>query len=199
MTRTVCRTRLDQFGNRVQGHDHRRFGPLPDDERTGDGDGHQGVDIELPSCDRGDSLAVGIQSRKPDGDCRQGHAGECNGTYIRCKQMHDFHRKRDEQCNAQMQNPLFVCLYCGVSRVLADVFGTVSGLADGLKTMHDRVIVSVDRQFPSGKAAFQMADTADTRENPADIVFLDGAIHVFDMEYRIILRPVHVVLLRCGR
>ena len=37
---------FDHFGEREQGHHHRGFGPLADDDRSGDGRHHQEIDVE---------------------------------------------------------------------------------------------------------------------------------------------------------
>jgi len=60
--------RLDQFGNGVQGHDHRRLWPLPDQECAGHSHAHQRVHVQLPTSQGRQTLAIGGEPGKPDGN-----------------------------------------------------------------------------------------------------------------------------------
>jgi len=83
VARAIQRASLDQFGNRVQRHHHRRFRPLPDQEGTGDGDGHQRRDVEATSTQRRKPLFVGVEAGQPD--CCEGedHLGDGGRRAIR--------------------------------------------------------------------------------------------------------------------
>ena len=48
----VHRLGFDEFGNRVQGHHHRGFRPLPNEECAGDGHRHQRIDVQLAAQQR---------------------------------------------------------------------------------------------------------------------------------------------------
>ena len=65
---------LNGFRNRIQGHHHRRFGPLADQESAGHGHGHQGIDVQaaLPQCSQ--PLAVNRETRQRDGRRGQRHS-----------------------------------------------------------------------------------------------------------------------------
>ncbi|MNN08783.1 hypothetical protein D3C81_1216470 [compost metagenome] len=97
VARAVQRGGLDALRQGEQHHHHRRLGPLADQHGAGDGDAHQGVDIEIAVADGDPALAIDAQTghqhsgqRQHGGCVRQapfepvcrlgaqcGHAGQC--------------------------------------------------------------------------------------------------------------------------
>ena len=73
VTRPIHGAGLDQFGNGIQGHDHRRLGPLADQEGTGHGHTHQRVHVQLPAPQCRHAFAIGRNAGQPDGDDGQCH------------------------------------------------------------------------------------------------------------------------------
>ena len=65
-------TGFDQFGHVEQEHHHGRFGPLSDQDGAGDGDAHQGIDVEVAVAHGDPALAVGADAAGQDGGHRQG-------------------------------------------------------------------------------------------------------------------------------
>ena len=68
VTRPIHGAGLDQFGNGIQGHDHRRLGPLADQEGTGHRHTHQRVHVQLPAPQCRHAFAIGRNAGQPDGD-----------------------------------------------------------------------------------------------------------------------------------
>jgi hypothetical protein len=71
VARTVQRAGLDQLGHGEQHHHHGRFRPLADQHRTGHGDAHQRVDVEVAVLQGDPALLVGAQAAAEDRGQRQ--------------------------------------------------------------------------------------------------------------------------------
>ena len=76
---------LDKFGNGVERHHHRRLGPLANEERTGHGHGHQGVDVEPASEQRVQAFFVSVQAGQADGHHGQSHGCTAQGPAVRAE------------------------------------------------------------------------------------------------------------------
>ncbi|MNO84053.1 hypothetical protein D3C76_753830 [compost metagenome] len=61
---------LDQLGHGEQEHHHRRFRPLPDEDRAGHGDTHQCVDVQVEVLKRDPAFFIGTEAAAEDRDQR---------------------------------------------------------------------------------------------------------------------------------
>ena len=70
----IHRAGLDEFRQRIQGHDHGGFGPFTDHKGTTHRDRHQGIDVQLAPKQGIQALSKNGRTRKRDGCGRQHHA-----------------------------------------------------------------------------------------------------------------------------
>ena len=181
VARAVHGTRFYEFRNRVQGHDHRGFGPLANDERSRDRHRHQGVDVELAVAQRGQSLGIGLQAGQPDCRGRQRHARGLPDRGFGCKEGDALRDQGKDQRRriARIAGAVGRCvggITASAGRSLHG-HGRETGLADAGQRSCHRIVAALDPQGPLVEAKVQAPDPGDGLDRLANLRFLDRAIH----------------------
>ena len=142
IARPIQRTRLDQFGQGEQHHDHRRFRPLTDQHRAGHGDAHQGIDIEVAVLQGDPALLVGVQPAHQDG----GNGQQCHQPVgAEPGEMHDF-RSSCHPTSQRQRPPRFFCRCSSRllrSAIIFDLRGEPQR-ADGRQHLRQHSLVMTD-------------------------------------------------------
>ena len=85
------------LGQRVQGHHHRRLGPLANGKSAGDGHRHQRIHAQLPAQQRPHARAVNAQTGQQNGRRCQHHASALPQRRIRPQQVQQLSTSGSEQ------------------------------------------------------------------------------------------------------
>ena len=182
IARAVHGARLDQFRDRVQGHHHRRFRPLPDHEGTDDGHRHQSVDVQAPMQQGREAFAESAEAGQCNGRRRDGQTCPVCPTSLRQRISDAFgHARQDERGDeARQLEAAWVgvrCIGCGLRIGLGPGRDLETDLANGADRGVERLRRTIDAQAAFAQMKAQAAQTRDALERAADVGFFARAIH----------------------
>ena len=192
--RPIHGARLDGFRNGIQGHHHRRFGPLADQKSAGHGHGHQGIDVQAALSQRGQSLAVNRETRQRDGRRSQCHSQRLDWHAVWEGECQAFGRHGEPQ-GAQRLAPgrpeaRWRGNRSGSSRRpgIAKRFRLEACLADRVHRLLQDRIIGGNGQLAVAQIELQATNSRHAVQRPADFRLLRGTVHVCNAEALGILR-----------
>ena len=169
-------TGLQRLGNRIERHHHGGLGPMADQKGAGDGDRHQGVDVQPPLAQGGEPLDVHRQTGQGDGPERQSDLQALVQPGGRQERVDPFRGRREHQGSDQA-GPGHRSGHrrCRLARI--QNLGRIPQLLqDGFGPMQGRCI-GADGKRARGQLEAQLADAGHSSKRVADLVFLGGAVH----------------------
>ena len=178
VSRALDRPGFDELGKRVQGHHHRSFGPLADDERASHRNGHQRVDVQLSVQQCAQPLAEHAESRQRDSACGDGHPHHVPREGARREEMNQFR----SECHGQGGHEAQDLCTLRLRRVLGrrrcgERLGLEASRVDGCDDRLPSRRRGVDAQGTSRQVEAKASDFGEALQRTTYLALLGRAVH----------------------